>query len=52
MTKNHSLLTNYKSHAGGLVTIGDVAQTKIRSVGTIMIDGVLLLIAVFIVDLR
>lgn len=47
------MLINFKSHAGGLVTFGDGAQSKIEGVSTIMIDGLLVLKNVlFVVDFK
>lgn len=38
MPNNHSMLTNYRSHVGGLVTFGDDGQSKIEGAGTIVIN--------------
>lgn len=40
MTSNYSVLTNFKSHTGGLVTSDDGVQSKIVVVDMIVIDGI------------
>lgn len=47
------MLTNFKSHAWGMVTFRDGTQSRIEGMGTIEINGFpMLKIVLFIIDLK